>query len=377
MNDYEKKGKDLRDHVPEPVLENQRPPTGKGLLIEVDGLLHMYHHDEHLALGERCSRRLKAEQGWFETLVKHAPTIGTFYENMLRSLLNETIPSKLKAGTGFIFDPNKNKSSKQIDILVYNSHDFAPLYSSGEFIVVSPEMAVSQSEVKKTLLHRHIRDIIRTTLLSYAKYDAFERCPFQQISVFSYDSKIMTDKIFNMVVSELTIAIKALCGTANDGSNVTFGINGLVLPTFYFFDRSDYIQTKLIKSQGIGAFSVEVTQHTASHENSLNEYLESMAPTLVGSNDFDKKNLRTLPIHNYGRRELIPNNIFAFRNASMLRLADIFRDDKDLICNFRVNGVRPFGVFIPCGIDVKDIRGFKEFINLSGLRWHLYTQDDA
>ena len=127
-NDTSSSPLNLQDAVPGEVVHNQRSPSGKAWLLEVDGLLHLYHHEDNLFLSDRFSRRLQAEQGWFEKLTSHAPTVGTFYEDALRAVVAEVLPTNLTAGTGFVFDPQTRNCSKQIDILIYDCTHVAPLF---------------------------------------------------------------------------------------------------------------------------------------------------------------------------------------------------------------------------------------------------------
>lgn len=86
-------GLDLVGEIRPEVLEHHRPKQTH--VVSIDGLADEFFEHE-LFLGERLSRRVRAEQNWFEKLVRHAPTVGTFYESLLRDILREVLPAKLR-----------------------------------------------------------------------------------------------------------------------------------------------------------------------------------------------------------------------------------------------------------------------------------------
>ncbi|MCQ9136844.1 DUF6602 domain-containing protein, partial [Streptomyces hilarionis] len=47
-------------------------------------------------------------------IIDHGPTVGTYRENLLQSLLRKHLPERYHVATGFIFG-----LSRQIDILIY------------------------------------------------------------------------------------------------------------------------------------------------------------------------------------------------------------------------------------------------------------------
>jgi hypothetical protein len=50
----------------------------------------------------------------------------------------------LKVGEGFVYDTQRQKPSKQLDIIVYNDAAVAPIYRRDKFVVV-PSSAPSRS----------------------------------------------------------------------------------------------------------------------------------------------------------------------------------------------------------------------------------------
>jgi Domain of unknown function (DUF6602) len=213
------------------VLDNQGEPTGDRWLVEMDGCLHLYHHDDDLFLGQRLNRRLIAEQGWFESIVKHAPSVGTFYEDALRAPVSDILPATLKAGTGFIFDPETRRHSRQLDILVYDDSRGAPIYRRGDFVVVTPQLAISLSEVKKNLRLADIRALVGTTVNSYFGQYKSDPPNCQRLSVFSYSSSSKVRKILDGVAEALSDHIRRFESKTESGFRAHLIMYNIVFTT--------------------------------------------------------------------------------------------------------------------------------------------------
>lgn len=118
---------------------------------------------------------------------KHWLTTGTFKEKVLINFLNENLPKKLKAKSGFVVFPSTrifntekppedydsmNRSSylisKQIDILIYDIFESSPVFEDDNIVLLSPEAIKAVIEVKGTLNGRHLDDSI-DLLMDYRK----------------------------------------------------------------------------------------------------------------------------------------------------------------------------------------------------------------
>ena len=283
------------------VSKHQGPPTGQGMLVEVEGLLQPFYYDNDLFLGERISKRLKAEQGWFEKMVSHAPSVGTFYENALRALVAENLPSRYKVGTGFIFNPDQKSYSKQLDILVYDDQEAAPFFKRGDFVVIAPSMAIAQSEVKKTLRAIDLRKLIAATLFAnYGNHPSEPPC-CSRLCLFAYSSKLKTAKILEILKSSLLNMIQNLRRTSPDGRMFMAALTSIVLPRIYFFDRDRYFETKLEQS-GDFTYRLEVGEYVAALGDCLNEYIHCMTESWgegeINFTGIPERDFKTHPLRN-------------------------------------------------------------------------------
>jgi hypothetical protein len=79
-------------------------------------------------------------------LVGHEPTAGSSREELLRGLLRRLLPERYRVATGFI-----ERCPRQLDIVVFDGIDYAPLFREQEVVVVPRESVRAVIEVKTTL----------------------------------------------------------------------------------------------------------------------------------------------------------------------------------------------------------------------------------
>jgi hypothetical protein len=81
---------------------------------------------------------------------KHNPTIGILTEEILRKFLVTFLPKGVSVEQGFIIGTN-GELSKQIDIVVYDSHRYAPYYRINDIVVIPSIAVIAVIEVKTTV----------------------------------------------------------------------------------------------------------------------------------------------------------------------------------------------------------------------------------
>lgn len=109
----------------------------------------------------------------------HYPTTGRYKESLLADLIAGFVPGRYSVGTGFVLFPiesynvegfgdeaeavlsvEKHVPSRQMDILVYDSHSYPVIYRDGDVVVVRPEAVRCLIEVKGHLDHTQTDDIV-------------------------------------------------------------------------------------------------------------------------------------------------------------------------------------------------------------------------
>lgn len=79
----------------------------------------------------------------------HMPSLGFMAEAILRNFLKSVLPHKVTVGQGFV--ECCGELSYQCDIILYDSINYAPLYSYGEIVIVPHESVFAVIEVKTSI----------------------------------------------------------------------------------------------------------------------------------------------------------------------------------------------------------------------------------
>ncbi len=89
------------------------------------------------------------------SILQHALERGLQNEEILRDFLRNYMPNIFSVGSGFVMPTadlqTKIELSKQLDILIYNSADFAAIFKVQNFFIVREETAAAVVEVKTRL----------------------------------------------------------------------------------------------------------------------------------------------------------------------------------------------------------------------------------
>ena len=97
---------------------------------------------------ESISLELKALKNRVRNLIgtnHHNLTDGEWKETILRAILRRHLPSNVEVGRGFVVKPNS--SSKQIDVLIYDTSK-PVLYRDGDLVIITPDSVKGIIEVK-------------------------------------------------------------------------------------------------------------------------------------------------------------------------------------------------------------------------------------
>lgn len=129
-------------------------------------------------------------------LIRHTSSVGTYRENLLQSLLRKHLPERYHVATGFIYG-----CDRQIDVVIYDRIDYAPIFREGDLVVVPPESVRAIIEVKTNLtLHQ-----LRTSLEQIEQLSNFDDCqpPFFK-GIFAFETDVAPDRLLEEVVTFYT-----------------------------------------------------------------------------------------------------------------------------------------------------------------------------
>ncbi len=90
---------------------------------------------------------------------KHNPTIGILTEEILRTFLKNYLSKSVSVEQGFILSKN-GEMSKQCDILIYDSNNYAPFYRINDIVIVPDDSVIAIIEVKTTITKQIFHQVI-------------------------------------------------------------------------------------------------------------------------------------------------------------------------------------------------------------------------
>jgi len=118
-----------------------------------------------MILYQNYAKEIMSKLGRLNELVKHAPSVGTYHENLITNYLSNFLSKRYSVKTGFVYNPKTQDVSPQIDILVIDENvPSAYLFQDGIFAVVVPNAVVSAIEVKTVLNKSSFDDIVKKSI---------------------------------------------------------------------------------------------------------------------------------------------------------------------------------------------------------------------
>lgn len=134
---------------------------------------------------------LRAKVARLDELIgrSHWLSVGTYKENLVRTVLANKLPKKYEVGTGFVLAQiaGNRVISKQIDLLIWNSHEHAPFFRDGEFVIIAPEALAGAIEVKSTLTTKELKKALNNLDSLMAFRSVFSHMPVIHRSIFAFD----------------------------------------------------------------------------------------------------------------------------------------------------------------------------------------------
>lgn len=350
----------------------QSPTTGRYIVQNPDNnTFEEYYDINEYILAERFYRKIKAETNWFENLITHNPTIGTFYEDLLRNTLFEFAPRNNIIGTGFVYDSEMNDHSKQIDILVYNDSDRSVLYRNGDFVIVYPGSVLSVTEVKKTIGTSELKNVVRSTFFNSMGSYSKNYSGIQKLNIFAYSLRCKIKTLCNSLVSVLEECIDGLNINKDVGMAPT---SRCCLPQIYFLDDDFYIETSFEQKDGI-KYELQVELHETIRAGSLGMYLTN---TLKENDDkitpFES-NLFSSKIRKMPDKFCVRGDLLLVKKISFKRIIKHFSSERKELEALEYKGLRPLSTFIPITMNLGDYATYKNLFLTHGTMVECYNTE--
>jgi len=102
-----------------------------------------------MILYQNYAKEIISKIGRISEMVRHAPSIGSYHESIVKNYLSVFLPKRYSVKTGFVYNSIEKITSSQIDILIIDENiPSAYLFQDGDFVIVLPESVVCAIEVK-------------------------------------------------------------------------------------------------------------------------------------------------------------------------------------------------------------------------------------
>ncbi|WP_305819124.1 DUF6602 domain-containing protein [Photobacterium leiognathi] len=355
-------------------LKELQTLNGKCAIVQnKDGVYQKVYLDNDNFLADRFHRKIKSEMEWFEKIIRHSPTVGSFYENLLRTTLKEFAPVNNCIGTGFVFDSTRKKHGKQIDVLVYDDSDRSVIYRCDEFVVIHPSSVISTIEVKKTLNSTILKEVVKNSFYNNLGQEPLNFNKVQSLKIFSYKLQCQKQTICKALVSALEDCIESL-RVSCDGVNGLLPITYCSLPSLYFLDEPFYITTNLVKNED-GSFSIAINIHDTEGSGSIGALLESAIQenkqkVLEHEKSFLQNVLRRAP-----ETIKIKGNICLVDNVSYRDFINAFPEHKKALSILEFNGFKPISLMLPKGTDLSMYANPNSFFASVKATYEMYKYD--
>ncbi len=115
-----------------------------------------------MALYQNYAKELLSKLGRLNALISHAPSIGTFHENIVSNYLKNFLPRRFSVKMGFVCNPSTKEASPQLDIIIVDENvPSAYLFQDDDFVIVTPPAVVCVIEIKTNFDKTSFNDIAK------------------------------------------------------------------------------------------------------------------------------------------------------------------------------------------------------------------------
>ncbi len=142
------------------------------------------------------SHELKSKMNRLDLLIgrDHWLSVGNYKESLLRDLLSNLLPKKYELSTGFILstdDEGNEIKSKQQDIIIWDSSEYAAIFRDNDFVIVPPEACKAVIEVKSTLTTEKLKKALNSSdnLYEFVRIPSFRNHEIKKY-IFAYSSNL-------------------------------------------------------------------------------------------------------------------------------------------------------------------------------------------
>ena len=227
------------------------------------------------------SKEINATRDRVRNLVNHWGEDGRHKEAILKNVIKRFLAKKYIIGTGFVVSEcearGEHKSSKQIDIIIYDSA-FNTLFKEGDFMIVTPEGVRGIIEVKTNLGNRsNKKDIINQCSENGKFIFDGKRNKDKEIfnGLFSYEYTDFNNEIIN---TNITNIIRQSYNSISDQNKDKFVLNCLSMTENYFikhFTGEETYSLYKLTDLSFSFFIFNLINHITFYDNTEAKYTDN------------------------------------------------------------------------------------------------------
>ena len=130
----------------------------------------------------------------------HWPTVGSWKETVLRSILRRHLPPSLQIGSGFVI--SEEGQSSQIDVLIYD--DSGPiLFRDGDLVIVTPDVVRAAIEVKTRIKAPDLKEVVKKVDATARLLRCQPKHPFPFFGIYSYEEAPLDSDLLLNTLQEI------------------------------------------------------------------------------------------------------------------------------------------------------------------------------
>ncbi len=138
------------------------------------------------------SSEIRSKSERINYVISHGQTVGNYRENLFISVLKKYIPTKFHIATGFV-----EGSNKQIDIIIYDQHNYLPVFREDDLVVVKKESVIAVIEIKTTLDQNTLINSLEG--ISEISNAGMNSIPFFK-GIFAFNSKLKNEIVSKNII---------------------------------------------------------------------------------------------------------------------------------------------------------------------------------
>ena len=358
---------DVEDRISDSVKISQRSSSRDIVVGNVDGLGFARSVDEDLYIADRLEAKFKGSLDWIEKLIPHKPSIGFFYESIVKDCVRELSPNLYSVDSGFVYDEFSEKSSPQLDIIVSKAGVGAKLYSGDGFCVVKSKNVISTSEIKKSLKVSEIRNLIsKLSMLDLSGVG--ENGVVSRYNVFSIKKNIKIDTLIDTVFHGFDDISRGFNSKTVSGDSVEFFAFRISVPNFFFFESDEYVRFDLEFDNDGGAVLIGRVYRNFDRSG-LNRFLDATFPDLLVADPFSEPNYLVPVFENIDHEIRHKINIPIRRKFNTSQISEKIFDFKEYSERELADGNCIFGAVVDPRFDLDSIQSVEELVKSPGFFW--------